>query len=163
MRQTPATQDGSAKRMNTPCGTTADVTMEGLLISKGCGKEEAGGADMGIGGHTGGAKKNGAEDAPFVFIGLKGKVMVRGGSGKRKGKRRRERDVDHMIPGLCRLIVRHIIRNLDGRRDERDMWWLRHGGRSTKYLYHTSIFTILATVEAGNRTSLWKDVPPTRP
>ena len=130
MRQTPATQNGSAKRMNTPCGTTADVTMEGLLISKGCGKEEAGGADMGIGGHTGGAKKNGAEEAPFVFIGMKGKVMVRGGSGKRKRERRGERDVDHMIPGLHRLIVRHIIRNLDGRRDERDMrhmWWLRHG------------------------------------
>ena len=97
--------------------------MEGLLISKGGGKEEAGGADMGIGGHTGGAKKNGAEEAPFVFIGMKRKVMVRGGSGK--NRERRERDVDHMIPGLCRLIrrliVRHIIRNLDGRRDERDM------------------------------------------
>jgi hypothetical protein len=163
MRQTPATQDGSAKRMNTPCGTTTDVTMEGFLISKGCGKEEAGGADMGIGGHTGGAKKNGAEEAPFVFIGMKGKVMVRGGSGKRKRERRGERDVDHMIPGLHRLIVRHIIRNLDGRRDERDMRhmrWLRHGGHSTKYLYHSSIFTL---GEADDRTSLWKGVPPTRP
>ena len=95
--------------------------MEGLLISKGRGKEEAGDTDMGIGGHTGRAKKNGAEEAPFVFIGLKGKVMVRGGSGKN-----RKRDVDHMISGrigrlIGRLIGRHIVRNLDGRRNERDM------------------------------------------
>ena len=141
MRQTPATENCSAKRMNTPCGTTTDVTMEGFLISKGRGKEEAGDADMGIGGHTGGAKKNGAEEAPFVFVVEDGKVMVRGGSGKRKRKRERrgKRDVDHMIPGLCTLIgtriVRHIIRNLDGRRDERKsvrhmrhMRWLRHRG-----------------------------------
>jgi hypothetical protein len=47
--------------------------------------------------------------------------MIRGGSGKRKRERRGKRDVDHMIPGLHRLIVRHIIRNLDRRRDERDM------------------------------------------
>ena len=136
MRQTPATENCAAKRMNTPCGTTADVTMEGLLISKGRGKEEAGDADMGIGGHTGRAKKNGAEKAPFVFVVEDGKVMVRGGSGKRKRERRGKRDVDHMISGLRR----HIVRNLDGRRNERDMRdvlnmrdmlntrWLRHRG-----------------------------------
>ena len=121
---------------------------------------------MGIGGDTGGTKKNGAEKAPFVFVVEDGKVMVRGGSGKRKRERRGKRDVDHMISGLRR----HIVRNLDGRRNERDMRdmlnmrWLRHRGHSTKRLYHGSIFTLVeANAEADDRTSLWKDVLPTQP
>ena len=127
---------------------------------------------MGIGGDTGRAKKNGAEKAPFVFVVEDGKVMVRGGSGKN-----RKRDVDHMISGrIGRLIGRHIVRNLDGRRNERDMRdvlnmrdmlntrWLRHRGHSTKPLYHSSIFTLVeANAEADDRTSLWKDVLPTQP
>jgi len=144
MRQTPATENCAAKRMNTPCGTTADVTMEGLLISKGCGKEEAGDADMGIGGHTGRAKKNGAEEAPFVFIGLKGKVMIRGGSGKN-----RKRDVDHMISGriIGRLISRHIVRNLDGRRNERDMRDMRDMLNTRRLRHRGTLPSVSTTVQ----------------
>ena len=123
MRKTPATENRSTHRMNTPCGTTTDVTVERLLFSKGRGKEEAGDTDVGIGGHAGRANQNGAEEAPFVFVGLGNRKIIRGGT------RRRKRDKRKRIHGISRS-DRLIDRNLDGRRNQRNMrqcWWLRHG------------------------------------
>jgi len=102
--------------MNTPCGTTTDVTVERLLFSKGRGKEEAGDTDVGVGGHTGRANQNGAEEAPFVFVGLESGKIIRGGT------RRRKRDKRKRIHGVRCLRGRLIDRNLDGRRDQRHVW-----------------------------------------
>ena len=125
MRKTPATENRPTHRMNTPCGTTTDVTVERLLFSKGRGKEEAGDTDVGIVGYAGRANQNGAEETPFVFIGLEGGKIIRGGT------RRRKRDKRKRIHGRrcrrCRSFG-FIDRNLDGRRDQRHLWWMRHGG-----------------------------------
>ena len=128
MGKTPATENRPTHGMNAPCGTTTDVTVERLLFSKGRGKEEAGDTDVGVGGHAGRANQNGAEEAPFVFVGLEsGKIIVRGGRKKRDKRKR-----IHMIPGSClhRMRSRLIHRNLDGRRDEweslRDMFRMRN-------------------------------------
>jgi hypothetical protein len=108
--------------MNTPCGTTTDVTVERLLFSKGRGKEEAGDAYVGIGGYAGGTNQNGAEEASFVFVRLESGKIIRGGRGKRK--RKRKRDKRKRIHGMCCLHRmrcvrgRLIDRNLYGRRDE---------------------------------------------
>jgi len=127
MRKTPATENRSAHGMNAPCGTTTDVTVEGLLFSKGRGKEEAGDADVGIGGYAGGTNQNGAEEASFVFVGLEEGKIIRGGTRRRK---RNKRKGIHRIP--WRKQRRGLIhRNLDGRRNERNMHSLqrvRHGG-----------------------------------
>jgi hypothetical protein len=105
--------------MNTPCGTTTDVTVERLLFSIGRGKEEAGDTDVGIGGHTGGTNQNGAEETPFVFVGLEGgKIIVRGGTMRRNSGKRDKRK---RIQGGRSLRCGLIHRNLDGRRDERNM------------------------------------------
>jgi hypothetical protein len=122
MGKTPATENRPTHRMNTPCGTTTDVTVERLLFSKGRGKEEAGDTDVGIVGHAGRANQNGAEETPFVFIGLEGGKIIRGGTRRwKRGKRKRER-----IHGVRYLRGRLIDRNLDGRRDQRHVWWVRH-------------------------------------
>jgi hypothetical protein len=105
--------------MNTPCGTTTDVTVERLLFSKGRGKEEAGDADVGIGGYAGGTNQNGAEEAPFVFVGLEGGKIIRGGTRRRKRRKRDKRKRIHRIPWRC-VRGRLIHRNLDGRRNERE-------------------------------------------
>jgi hypothetical protein len=105
--------------MNTPCGTTTDVTVERLLFSKGRGKEEAGDTDVGVGGHAGRANQNGAEEAPFIFIGLEGGKIIRGGTRRRK---RGKRDKRKRIHGVRCLRGRLIDRNLDGRRDQRHVW-----------------------------------------
>lgn len=117
MRKTPATENRSAHGMNAPCGTTTDVTMEGLLFSKGRGKEEAGDADVGIGGYAGGTNQNGAEEASFVFVGLEEGEIIRGGTRRRKRNKRKR---IHRIPWRC-LRYRLIHRNLDGRGNEWDM------------------------------------------
>lgn len=111
MRKTPATEDRPTHRMNAPCRTTTDVTVEGLLFSKGRGKEEAGDTDVGIGGDTGGTNQNGAEETSLVFVELKGKIMVCGGCGRNR---------KCMMCGRCRTLIGLIHRNLDGRRDQRD-------------------------------------------
>ena len=116
MRKTPATENRSAHGMNAPCGTTTDVTVEGLLFSKGRGKEEAGDADVGIGGYAGGTNQNGAEEASFVFIGLEERKIIRGGTRRRKRNKRKR---IHRIPWRC-MRCGLIHRNLDGRRNERE-------------------------------------------
>lgn len=133
MGKTPATENRSTHGMNAPCGTTTDVTVERLLFSKGRGKEEAGDADVGIGGHAGRANQNGAEEAPFVFVGLESGKIIRGGTRRRKRGKRNKRKRIHRIPWRCRRFGL-IHRNLDGRRDEwlfqhvRHLLWVRHGG-----------------------------------
>lgn len=122
MGKTPATENRSTHGMNTPCGTATDVTVERLLFSKGRGKEEAGDTHVGIGGYAGGTNQNGAEETPFVFAGLGNRKIIRGGSRKRDKRKRIHRH--HRNPWL-------IDGNLDGRRDQRDMRWLRHDA-----LYH---------------------------
>lgn len=111
MRKTPATEDRPTHRMNTPCRTTTDVTVEGLLFSKGRGKEEAGDTDVGIGGDTGGTNQNGAEETSLVFVELKGEIMVCGGCGRNR---------KCMMCGRLAGLIGLIHRNLDGRRDQRD-------------------------------------------
>lgn len=123
MRKTPATENRPTHRMNTPCGTTTDVTVERLLFSKGRGKEEAGDTDVGIVGYAGRANQNGAEETPFVFVGLESRIII-----VRGGMKRRKRDKRKRIHGRrCRRFG-FIDRNLDGRRDQRHLWWMRHGG-----------------------------------
>jgi len=89
MRKTPATENRSTHGMDTPCGTTTDVTVERLLFSIGRGKEVAGDTDVGIGGYAGGANQNGAEETPFVFVGLEGGKIIRGGTRRRKRDKRK--------------------------------------------------------------------------
>jgi hypothetical protein len=108
--------------MNTPCGTTTDVTVERLLFSKGRGKEEAGDTDVGVGGHTGRANQNGAEETPFIFVGLEGGKIIRGGTRRRKRGKRDKRKRIHGLHCLRCLRGRLIDRNLDGRRDQRHVW-----------------------------------------
>lgn len=126
MGKTPATEDRSTHGMDTPCRTTADVTVERLLFSIGRGKEEAGDTDVRIGGYAGGTNQNGAEETPFVFIWLDTREIIRGGSRKRDKRKRIQRN--HGNPWL-------IDGNLDGRGDQRDMQRrrLRHDA-----LYHMS-------------------------
>lgn len=128
MRKTPATENRSAHGMNAPCGTTTDVTVEGLLFSKGRGKEEAGDADVGIGGYAGGTNQNGAEEASFVFVGLEDGKIIRGGTRRRKRNKRKR---IHRIP--WRKQRRGLIhRNLDGRGNERDMRNMRQSLRNMR-------------------------------
>ena len=158
MRKTPATENRSTHGMDTPCGTTTDVTVERLLFSIGRGKEVAGDTDVGIGGYAGGTNQNGAEETPFVFVGLEGGKIIRGGT------RRRKRDKRKRIhrTGLSRL----IDGNLDGRRDQRQslrQWWLRH-----VLLYHMSRlsfnFTLIrVTLHAEHPAHSGQDSLPTRP
>ena len=112
MRKTPATENRPTHRMDTPCGTTTDVTVERLLISIDRGKEVAGDTDVGVGGYTGRTNQNGAEKTSFVFVGLEGgEIIVRGKNGK-SGKRMHRRS--QRLVGL-------INGDLDRRRKER-MW-----------------------------------------
>lgn len=124
MRKTPATENSSTHGMNTPCGSTANVTMEGLLFSKGGGKEEAGDTNIGVVGHTGGSKKNRAEMAPFIFVGLEnGEIIMCGARHRRRRKPRSKRKRRVMWHGRNHRNLKRsrciLHGNLDGRWDER--------------------------------------------